>query len=92
MDMAVTRIGAAEFRARCLALLDELTPEGMVVTKRGRPVALVTPYPPRSRDLIGTLRKKIETHGDLLPTGIAWKADQAARPSKAARRRSARRA
>ena len=32
-------IGAAKFKENCLALLDQLDPDGLVVTKRGRPVA-----------------------------------------------------
>jgi len=71
----VTTIGAAKFKEQCLALLENLTPEGLVITKHGKPVALVTPYPKESSDLIGCLRDKIEVHGDLLSTGIAWDAD-----------------
>ncbi len=69
------RIGAAKFKEQCLALLDRLTPEGLIVTKHGRPVARVIPYPQRSENLIGSLRDKIEIHGDILSTGIAWDVD-----------------
>ncbi|HET9243248.1 MAG TPA: type II toxin-antitoxin system Phd/YefM family antitoxin [Gaiella sp.] len=44
-------ISATQFKARCLALLDEIgdTGETLVVTKRGKPVARVTPAePPKS--------------------------------------------
>jgi len=71
----VTIIGAAKFKEQCLALLENLTPEGLVITKHGKPVALVTPYPKKSSDLIGCLRDKIEVHGNLLSTGISWNAD-----------------
>jgi len=71
----VTSIGAAKFKEQCLALLENLSPEGLVITKHGKPVALVTPYPKESSDLIGCLRDKIEVHGDLLSTGVAWDAD-----------------
>jgi antitoxin (DNA-binding transcriptional repressor) of toxin-antitoxin stability system len=71
----VTRIGAAKFKEQCLALLENLSPEGLVITKHGKPVALVTPYPQEPSDLIGCLRDKIEVHGDLLSTGISWDAD-----------------
>ncbi len=56
-------INASEFKAKCLALLDEVaeTGEHLVILKRGRPVAEVVP--PVSRDerppqetLIGTGR------------------------------------
>ena len=69
------RIGAAKFKERCLALLEKLAPEGLVVTKHGKPVALVTPYPREPADLIGCLRNKLQVHGDILTTGVPWDAD-----------------
>ena len=38
------RIGAAKFKEQCLALLDQLDADGLIVTKHGRPVARVLPY------------------------------------------------
>ena len=73
--MEQRRIGAAKFKAHCLALLDELTPEGLIVTKHGKPVARVTPYPPEPGHLIGSLGSKIEIHGDVLTTGVTWDAE-----------------
>jgi prevent-host-death family protein len=51
--MVTRTIPAGEFKAKCLALLDEVaeTGEELVVTKRGRPVARVAP-------LAKTTRKK----------------------------------
>jgi prevent-host-death family protein len=71
----VKRIGAAKFKEQCLALLDQLTPEGLVITKHGRPVARVIPYPRPSADLIGILQQKIAIRGDILSTGLGWDAD-----------------
>ncbi|WP_428276750.1 type II toxin-antitoxin system Phd/YefM family antitoxin [Candidatus Palauibacter sp.] len=68
-------MGAAKFKERCLALLDELGPEGLVITKRGKPVARVLPYDQEFASLIGSLRHKINVRGDLLSTGIKWDAD-----------------
>ena len=68
-------IGAAKFKEQCLALLDKLTPDGLVITKHGKPVARVIPYPRSSADLIGSLRDKIEIEGDIFTTGIEWDAD-----------------
>lgn len=68
-------IGAAKFKEQCLALLDKLTPDGLIITKHGKPVARVIPYPRHSAILIGALRNKIEIKGDILSTGIAWDAD-----------------
>lgn len=33
------RIAAAKFKETCLALLDDVDPDGIVITKRGKPVA-----------------------------------------------------
>ncbi len=68
-------IGAAKFKEQCLALLDKLTPDGLIITKHGKPVARVIPYARKSANLIGTLRNKIEIEGDILSTGTAWDAD-----------------
>jgi prevent-host-death family protein len=40
-DLSVT-----EFRRQCLALLENLPEEGIVITKHGRPIARVTPVRP----------------------------------------------
>lgn len=53
VTMVMRHITASQFKARCLALLDDvaLTGEEVVVTKRGRPVArLVAIEEPRPLD------------------------------------------
>lgn len=55
--MATQRtIPASQFKAKCLALLDEVarTGETLVVTKRGKPVARVVPAE-EPRSLVGTV-------------------------------------
>ena len=68
-------IGALQFKEQCLGLLDNLDDEGLVVTKCGVPVARVIPYHEHDGDLIGSLRHKIEVRGDVLTTGVGWRAD-----------------
>lgn len=68
-------IGAAKFKEQCLALLDRLDAEGLVVTKHGKPVARVVPYDQQWADMIGSLRHKIEVRGDILSTSVRWNAD-----------------
>ena len=68
------KIGAAKFKERCLAILDDLTPEGVIITKHGKPVAILYPYEKRSGRLIGCLEGKIRIRGDLLSTGEHWDA------------------
>jgi len=68
-------IGAARFKEQCLALLDRLGPDGLVITKRGKPVARVLPYDRDSASLIGSLRDKVKVKGDIMSTGIRWDAE-----------------
>jgi prevent-host-death family protein len=69
-------VGAAEFKARCLALLDEVaqTRRPIVVRKRGRSVARVVPIdgeePP---DLRGSV---LEEQDLLAPIDAGWEADR----------------
>ena len=67
-------IPAGRFKATCLALLDEVaaTGETLVVTKRGRPVAQVSPVaPPRS--LAGSIRRERDL---VSPIGGTWDAER----------------
>ncbi len=68
-------IEAAQFKVQCLALLDELEPDGLIVTKSGKPVARVVPYAQWDADLIGSLRGKIRIKGEISTTGVRWNAD-----------------
>ena len=63
-------IGVAKFKEQCLALLDRLDADGLIVTKRGKPVARVVPYERQHADLVGSLRHKIRIRGDILTTGL----------------------
>lgn len=71
---AMKKIAAAKFKAECLAILDRLGAEGILVTKHGKPVAKVLPVGQTSSDLIGSLREQITVHGDLVSTGVRWRA------------------
>jgi antitoxin (DNA-binding transcriptional repressor) of toxin-antitoxin stability system len=42
-------IGITEFRRQCLALLEDLPEEGIVITIRGRPIARVVPLRPKGK-------------------------------------------
>ena len=67
------RVSAARFKAECLALLDEVEATGrtLIVTKRGRPVARVTPVRKRMADLRGS----IIAQGDIVsPLDEDWRA------------------
>ena len=64
-----------DFRALGLSILDRIGPDGIVITKRGKPVARLIPIPTDSASLIGALRGKIKIKGDILSTGVRWDAE-----------------
>jgi prevent-host-death family protein len=68
-------IGAARFKERCLALIDSLDSEGIVITKHGKPVAKLVPLESESESLIGALEGKLEIRGDIVSTGVPWHAE-----------------
>jgi prevent-host-death family protein len=69
-------ISASEFKAKCLKILDRLGPEGITVTKRGHPVAKVTPVQPGGiAKYYGCMKGKIKIKGDIFSTGIKWDAE-----------------
>jgi prevent-host-death family protein len=67
-------IGAAQFKQPCLSVLDRLTPEGIIITKHGRPVAKLIPVGADSARMIGSLKGKLKIRGDVLSTGFGWHA------------------
>lgn len=68
-------VNASKFKEQCLAILDHLDPEGVVVTKHGKPVAKVIPFTSDCADLIGCMKGKIKVKGDILSTGLKWDAE-----------------
>ena len=68
------KVAAAKFKEQCLALLDHLGPDGIVITKHGKPVARLVPMERASADLSGSLREKIRVNGDIESTHLRWEA------------------
>lgn len=56
-------------------MLDKVDPEGVVITKRGKPVAKLVPVPTDNAELIGSLRGRIRIKGDIMSTGVKWDAE-----------------
>jgi antitoxin (DNA-binding transcriptional repressor) of toxin-antitoxin stability system len=69
------KVAAAKFKEQCLSMLDHLEPEGLVITKHGKPVARLLPIERESADLIGSLRSQVHVKGDVFSTGLKWEAD-----------------
>ena len=70
------QIAAAKFKEQCLALLDDVDSEGIVITKHGRPVAKLIPFGGDSKNLIGSLSGKVKIKGDIMSTGVKWHAER----------------
>jgi prevent-host-death family protein len=68
------QIAAAKFKEQCLALLDAVDHDGIVITKHGKPVAKLIPIGSDSASLIGSLKGKVVIKGNILSTGLAWDA------------------
>jgi prevent-host-death family protein len=76
MVMKDKSISASSFKARCLALLDEVAANGssFVITKRGKPVARVTPIePPES--LRGSVTYLVSDDELIAPASEPWHAE-----------------
>jgi len=71
----VQKINASKFKEQCLMLLDNLDPEGILITKHGKPVARLVPASSNCAELIGSMKDKIQIHGEILSTGIKWNAE-----------------
>jgi len=82
----VKTIPAAKFKAQCLSLLDRVTPDGIVITKHGKPVARLVAIGAESGALIGSLKGKLRIKGKILSTGLRWDA-QSRHPHPAPRAR-----
>lgn len=73
-----TKVAAAEFKAKCLTLLDQVNDSHceFIITKRGRPVARVVPISKQpARTAWGWMQGTVEITGDIFSTGAEWEAD-----------------
>ena len=67
---SIQEVAISEFKAKCLALLEEVdkTKIPLLVTRRGRPIAEVIPTSPNmeERDWLGSMSDSIEITGDVV--------------------------
>lgn len=80
MDNELMRIPAAEFKAQCLRLLDEVasTRRSIIVTKRGKPIAKLTPVDEEPIDLFGYMAGTAAICGDIISPidDVEWTGDE----------------
>lgn len=65
------KISVSEFRQKCLALLDDLPSDGLLLTRHVQPVARIFPLVEKHAALIGILPDQImvDPSDDLFSTG-----------------------
>ena len=67
--MTARQVSAAEFKAKCLRIIKEMNSDGqpVTITKRGRPVAVLSPMPGSDEKLpafIGMMRGTVLEYED----------------------------
>jgi prevent-host-death family protein len=70
-------IKASEFKAKCLALIDEVAASGtpLTITKNGKPVADLVPHRAGARNAFGIWKDSIKITGDIIsPIDVEWEA------------------
>jgi prevent-host-death family protein len=68
---------ASEFKAKCLAVMDEVgrTGQSVVITKNGKPIAELVPHRQRKRNALGILKGRLFITGDIIsPIEMEWDA------------------
>lgn len=69
------QITAAEFKAKCLKIMDEIekTREPVIITKRGKPIARLMPVEEPPQSMFGYMKGTITIHGDIVsPIEEEW--------------------
>lgn len=66
------QISAAQFKARCLALMDDVSSSGetILITKRGKAVARLVPAKEPPKRFLGRLRGKVRVEGKITDPAI----------------------
>ncbi len=67
-------MAAAKFKEKCLAILDSVDTEGIIITKHGKPVAKLVAIQAESDAMIGKLRGRLRIKGDITSTELRWDA------------------
>jgi prevent-host-death family protein len=79
MTSNLRHVPAANFKAECLRLLDEVAArrQPIIVTKRGKPVAKLVPVDEEPIDIFGRMAGTIKILGDIIAPieDLEWTAD-----------------
>lgn len=66
--MDIKHVAAADFKANCLRLMDEVAHERrpIIITKRGKPIAKLVPVEEEPIDLFGYMAGTAKICGDII--------------------------
>ena len=65
--MKDSTLGVSEFKAKCLGLLDEVAKGStLIITRRGHPIAKVSPVSAPVKSLRGSWKGTVRIKGDLV--------------------------
>jgi prevent-host-death family protein len=70
-------VKASEFKAKCLALMDEVARTGdkLVITKNGKPLVELVAHRPKKRSPFGIWQDSVKITGDIIsPIDVEWEA------------------
>jgi prevent-host-death family protein len=80
MHHTTNEISATEFKATCLKVMDEVHNKhiDIVITKRGKPIAMIVPVPERETTaLFGCMANMATIQGDIVaPILEEWEANE----------------
>ena len=65
----------SKFKEQCLKLVENLDSDGIILLKRGKPIAKVIPIQNGKEALIGSLKGKIKISDDIFSTEVKWNAE-----------------
>ena len=62
------KMAAAQFKAQCLAVMDQVSQSGrpVVITKHGKPVVKLVPAEKHADDIFGCMAGKFKIVGDIV--------------------------
>jgi prevent-host-death family protein len=68
----VKQMAAGEFKAQCLAIMDQVFESGepVLITKHGKPVAKLIPAEKQAADIFGYMAGKTKIVGDIVGPAV----------------------
>ena len=73
------KVAISEFKSHCLEILKSLekTKSSIVITKRNKPIATVSPFANKKQSIFGMLQNKAEIKSDIIfPIDEKWEVEK----------------